>query len=354
MTILNPVVPGWVLAVLALVLGGFIVWRFIAVRGSGRARWLWASRFVMLLLLVVIAMRPTIVGEGQGPSASGGLEVYIVVDTTSSMAAEDWGTGEDGEPETRLDGVKQDINSIADALAGAEFSLVTFDVAAVQRVPLTTDDSALRSAVSVLRQEVTRYSRGSSIDEPIDLVTGVLTAAAADEPDQRRVVFYFGDGEQTAEATPLPFTDLAELIDGGAVLGYGTAQGGRMLEFNGVDAPQWGEPTPTPDPLEPPPVPVYIEDYTTGNDAISVIDETALGIIAQDLGVDYIHRTPDSSVDAATAGIDVGELVTEGGEPDTAVELYWIFAIPLGLLALLEIVAVSGAVAEALAARRRP
>ncbi len=353
MTVFDPVLPGWLLVLLGVMLGGLCVWRIIAMRRDHRAAWMWVARLGMLALLLVIATRPTIVGDGQGPSASGGLEVYFVVDTTSSMAAEDWEAGDDGEPLTRLDGVKNDIDRIADLLAGAEFSLVTFDVVAVQRVPLTSDDSALRSAVSVMRQEVTRYSRGSSIDEPIDLLAGLLTAAAADEPDQRRVVFYFGDGEQTADIGPRSFTSLADLIDGGAVLGYGTAEGGRMLEFNGIDAPQWGQPTPTPDPFAEPEIPVYIQDYSTGADGISVIDETALGIIAQDLGVDYLYRTPDTTVDAATDGIDVGELVTDEGEPDTAVELYWIFAIPLGVLALLEILAMGGAVVEAFGVRRR-
>lgn len=356
--IANPVLEPWILVLAGVVLGAFAIWRMIAVRRDGRARLIWLSRLAMLALLIVIAVRPTIVGEGQGPSASGGLEVYFVVDTTSSMAADDFGDGgTGGQAQTRLDGVKADIDGIVEQLAGAEFALITFDAVAVQRVPLTADDSAMTSAASVMRQEITSYSRGSSIDEPIDLVEGLLVAAAQEEPDQRRVLFYFGDGEQTSGIDPQSFEPLAQYLDGGAVLGYGTDQGGRMLEFNGVENAEWGEPEPE-EPIEPevPEFPEYIQDYSVSPtvDAVSRIDEAALQIVAEQLGVQYMHREPGQPIDAATSGIEVGELKTEEGEPDTAIELYWMFAIPFGLLALLQILWMSPPVAELLSTRRRP
>ncbi|CAN5460075.1 VWA domain-containing protein [soil metagenome] len=356
--IANPVLEPWLLVLLGVVFSAFAIWRMIAVRGDGRAWLIWLSRLAMIVLLIVIASRPTIVGDGQGPSASGGLEVYIVVDTTSSMAADDFGDGQtEPEAQTRLDGVKADIASIVEELGGAEFSLVTFDAAAVQRVPLTSDDSAMNSAASVMRQEITSYSRGSSIDEPIDLLEGLLVAAAEEEPDQRRVLFYFGDGEQTSGSEPQSFDRLAPYLDGGAVLGYGTETGGRMLEFNGVETGEWGVPEPD-EPIEPeaPELPVYIQDYSVSPtvDAVSRIDEAALQIVAEQLGVHYLHREPGQSIDSATTGIEVGELTTDEGEPDVAVELYWMFAIPFGLLVLLQIVWMSAPVAEILSTRRRP
>ena len=126
--IANPVLPGWALALIAVVFGGFALWRLIAQRKNRRSALLWLGRLAMIALLVVIASRPTIPTDGQGPKASGGLEVYVVVDTTSSMAAEDWA---DGRP--RLDGVKADLEALVDGLEGAQFSLVTFDAVAVQR-----------------------------------------------------------------------------------------------------------------------------------------------------------------------------------------------------------------------------
>ncbi|MGV8896606.1 MAG: vWA domain-containing protein [Rhodoglobus sp.] len=355
----NPILPIWVLALLGLALSAVFVWQLVVNRSRRRLVVMWSSRLLMVALLMVIAARPTILGDGQGPSASGGLEVYFVVDTTSSMAAEDWDGGATGgtdvtDSPTRLDGVKADIDSIVASLAGAQFSLVTFDAVAVQRVPLTSDASAVLSSTSVLRQEVSAYSRGSSIDEPVTLMVQILQDAATLNPEQRRVLFYFGDGEQTSGTDPQPFTALAPYLQGGAVLGYGTQDGARMQEFNGIDRRYFGQ-EPTDDPAEPQ-QPTYIQDYS-GNapvDALSKIDETALGVIARELGVIYEHRTAATSTALATTGIEVGRLTASDGEPGSVTELYWIAAIGFGLLALVQIVAISGAVAELRPGRRRP
>lgn len=347
--IANPVLPGWALALIAVVLGGFALWRLIAQRKNPRSVGMWLARLAMILLLVVIAARPTIPTEGQGPKASGGLEVYVVVDTTSSMAAEDWNGAL-----PRLDGVKADIEQIVEGLEGAQFSLVTFDAAAVQRVPLTSDSSAMLSAASVLQQEVTTYSRGSSIDVAVPLLETLLDDAEAVNPDQRRVLFYLGDGEQTASTPPGSFETLAPHLDGGAVLGYGTAEGGRMLQYFGEDPTQFGETAPgapeepSLDDLLPP---QYIQDRSTGTDAFSRIDEAALGTVAEQLGVQYVHRTADGSVRPVLDGIEVGDLVVDNGEPDSTVELYWIFVIPFGALVLLELYSIGAVIAELRGAR---
>ena len=350
----NPVLPIWLLALMTVALGGVIVWRLARKGTSTRSVLLWASRLVMVALLLAMAVRPTVLGDGQGPSASGGLEVYLVVDTTSSMAAEDW-DGVGAEPPaapTRLNGVTSDVESIVADLSGAQFSLITFDAVAVQRVPLTSDSSAILSAATVLRQEVTAYSRGSSIDEPLGLMSQVLRDAAAVNPDQRRVLFYFGDGEQTSGAQPQGFDGLAPYLDGGAVLGYGTEEGGRMREFNGVDPAYFGQPQSGGSVDE---QPAYIQDYSgeTVVDALSRIDEEALRLVAQGLGLTYEHRSAATSTALATTGIDVGELTATDGEPGSVTELYWILAIPFGLLALLQIVSIGGAVAELRPDRRR-
>ena len=341
--ITNPVLPGWALVLIAVVLGGFALWRLIAQRKNRRSALTWLARLGMIALLIVIASRPTIPTDGQGPKASGGLEVYVVVDTTSSMAAEDWGGAL-----PRLDGVRDDIQQIVERLEGAQFSLVTFDAAAVQRVPLTSDSAAMLSAISVLRQEITTYSRGSSIDEAVPLLSQLLSDAKALNPDQRRVLFYLGDGEQTADIEPGTFDELAPYLEGGAVLGYGTDAGGRMQEYFGERPTQFGD-TATSEPVDPsaePEPPTYIQDNTSGTEATSRIDEAALQAIADQLGVQYLHRSADSSVAPAVSGFTVGELTVEEGEPDSSVELYWIFVIPFGALVLLELYSVGGLLLE--------
>jgi Ca-activated chloride channel family protein len=335
----DPLLPVWAVSGLAVLLAAFIAWRGYGAR-TARARLGWALRLAAVLLLAVAALRPVIPAPpAEQPKASGGLEVYIVADTTSSMAAEDWA---EGEP--RLNGVKADVRAMAEQLRGASFSLVTFDAAVVQRVPMTSDATALASASDVLAQEITAYSRGSSIDEPLARLTDLLADAEEASPDQRRVLFYLGDGEQTAEREPESFAPLAPYLDGGAVLGYGSAQGARMLSYSGFVDPNLPE--------------EYILDYTGGSaeapEAISRIDEARLSAIAAGLGVPYVHRTAENPIDAVLAGFDVGEVAVSDVARGTATEFYWLAAVGLGVIALVELLALSGALAELRAAARGP
>ena len=330
---LIPMLPVPVIAVVGAVLGGAVLWRLARARRSAE-RLGWALRMVMVLLLVMIALRPSIAGESSGPVASGGLEVYFVVDTTSSMVAEDAAIEPDGDaPPTRLDAVKADITAMSEQLVGAQFSLTTFDATSVQRVPLTSDATALASATSALTSEITYYSRGSGIDAPVELITELLATAQSSHPERSRVLFYLGDGEQTRAEAPGSFGAIAEIIDGGGVIGYGTEEGGRMRVFDGYSADD--------DPADV----AYIRDPTTGADAVSMLDAANLAAIADEVGVDYRHSDGGAAREFA-AGLDVGPTSVRAGSLTGPVEFYWILAIPLALLALGELAAAGLALAR--------
>lgn len=335
--IIDPVLPIWIIAGFALMLAVLAVAQIA--RGSARRSWM--LRLLMVLLLVGIALRPSLPSDSAGPVQTGGLEVYFVLDTTSSMAAEDAGQAQPDRPGTRLAAAAADVVAIADALAGAQFSLTTFDASTVQRVPLTSDATALASATSALSPEISYYSRGSSIDAPLEFLAGLLAEAEETHPERRRVLFYLGDGEQTREQQPESFAELAPYLDGGAVLGYGTAQGARMRVFDGYAADD--DPT----------APLYIQDPMSGAPAVSRIDEGNLQVIASQLGVPFHRRGGDEPVDGIVAGIDVGEVSTTEGSFSGPVEFYWILALPLGLLALRESILVALAIAELRPGSRR-
>ncbi|GAB3143514.1 VWA domain-containing protein [Marisediminicola antarctica] len=330
---LIPMLPIPVIAVLGAVLGGAVLWRLARARRS-RERLGWALRLAMVVLLIVISLRPSIAGETRGPVASGGLEVYFVVDTTSSMAAEDAAVEPAGDaPATRLDAVKADITAMSEQLVGAQFSLTTFDATSVQRVPLTTDAAALASATTALTSEITYYSRGSGIDAPVEFVGELLASARSSHPERSRVLFYLGDGEQTRDEVPGSFGAIAELIDGGGVIGYGTQEGGRMRVFDGYSADD--------NPAEV----SYIQDPTSGADAVSTLDQANLAVIAGELGVDYRHSDEGAAREFAD-GLDVGPITARASSFAGPVEFYWLLALPLALFALGELAAAGLAIAR--------
>lgn len=153
----QPIWPWWIMLPVVVAVVVFLTWTAVGsrLRGAGLRGLLLPSGLVVLLLLA--ALRPGVPG-GSVRAAATDVNVFFVVDTTSSISAEDYGKGS-----PRLDGVRKDIMAIAGELAGARFSMITFDSQAVVRMPLTTDTSALDTLTGVLEPQITMYSTGSSV-----------------------------------------------------------------------------------------------------------------------------------------------------------------------------------------------
>ncbi|WP_246084555.1 vWA domain-containing protein [Pseudarthrobacter phenanthrenivorans] len=338
---LQPILPWWLLLpvlVAALVLTGWRLYRGLRA-GAGRipGRGMhpgvrpWLRRTALVLLLAGAAVRPGLPG-GEAQAVTTDLNVFLVVDTTTSMVAEDYG---DGLP--RMEGVRRDIAAIAGELPGARFSVITFDTKAHVRMPLTTDTLALDTITSVLEPQVTAYAKGSSITAARQVLSERLEAARESHPERPRLVFYLGDGEQTTGQEPGPM-DLDGLVAGGAVLGYGTAAGGKMRENTGrenIGREDGGGPTAGDD--RP-----YVKD-STGEDAVSSMDEAGLERIAGQLGVPYVHRSAGDPVapvmrDARAGDIDAGSVADGMRELGARTELYWLPAAGAFVLGLAELV----------------
>ena len=305
-----------------------------------------------MLLLLLAACRPGIPG-GTVEAAATDLNIFFVVDTSSSIAAEDHapaggqaakGQASEGQAAQgqaagvpRLDGVREDIRAIARELGGARYSLISFDSSAAVRMPLTTDTSALETAVAVLGPEVTDYSRAAASPRPgRSSPNGSPPPGTATRSDPG-LVFYLGDGEQTSDTAPQALGIEGSLVSGGAVLGYGTRDGGRMKENSG-------------DPTRP--AATYIQDPTTGAAAVSRLDEDRLRDLARQLAVPYLHRAAGDAAAPMLQQATPGTLVRTGEGIDGRTELYWAPAFAAFLLALRETLLVSGQLRELRPARR--
>nr|WP_239528516.1 VWA domain-containing protein [Microbacterium esteraromaticum] len=277
---------------------------------KGPSRGLWALRLGMIVVVFAMLLRPGIPG-GTSQTLATDTDVVIVVDTTASIVAEDW-----AGDRPRIDGVRADVQAIVNEYPGARFALISFDAAAQLRLPLTTDATALMSSLDVMRPEVTDQSRGSSIGIANRMLADTLSAAAKASPERARMVFYLGDGEQTASSEPESFASSAKYVDGGAVLGYGTTDGGPMKKTTGAGAAA-GE---------------YIEYQ--GEPAMSVIDEDNLRQVSEQLGIEYQQRAADAEIELPEAPTSTTDYAASG-EVGNVIELYWIAA--LALIALLAV-----------------
>lgn len=307
----SPMVPPAAIAA-GLVFAGILIGVRFGAAGWRRGVLSWLPRVLMLTLLAAMLLRPAIPAETP-LAAPTNADVYFVIDTTSSIGALDWNGGE-----PRLAGIRADVRALVGELAGARFSVIGFDGIATVRVPLTTDAAAVVTALDVARPETSVYGRGSSIGLAAPLLREELDRAANESQLRARVVYYFGDGEQTVAGDPESFASSAALIGGGAVFGYGSAAGAPMPVFKGASRPT--------DEL--------IVDPGTGAPALSAIDEGTLKAVATQLGVPYELRDPASPV--GPGDLHVSSVDADGSLSRTSVfELYWVAALGIvGLLAI--------------------
>lgn len=325
---LNPLLP---LAVLAVVVVPLLALTLtLTVQGlrvgspTGRSQALaWLRRSAIVAVVAVVGLGPSVPRTSMDTSVSA-VDIFFVVDRTGSMAAEDYaGTS------PRLDGVRADITSLVADVPGARYSIISFDSQASRQLPLTTDARAVGSWAQTADREVTNKSQGSLLDRPLDELSRALTGSAEQRPSNIRLVFFLTDGENTAEGERRSYADLAPLVDGGAVLGYGTEEGGRMKEYS---LSSQGEGTEgeyiidTSDPAQP--------------EALSRYDPVEIAALADELGIPAVHRTEPGPTADLVAGLDPEQIATDGRRSLTSYQLVlWPFALLLAALLAAEAVA---------------
>lgn len=308
---LEPLMPLWASVPL---LGLLLIFCVVLLVLRPRQRVAWLRRTLMVLLLLVVALRPVTPLEGEQTQRMN-ANVFFVVDRTGSMNAEDY-----AGDQPRLEGVKADMERIMGMTEGARYSIIAFDSTATEQLPLTTDAGAATAWVDTLTTEPTAYSKGSNVDRPLTSLLTALQETEREDPDSHILVYFLSDGENTDERESESFGQANPMVDGGAVLGYGTPTGGPMKAQGGENH---GEYIPSPD----------------GDQGISTIDQGQLEKIAADLGVPYIHRTdPEAPIEGTMEGITLRPVPIESARSVASFEdWYWIASIPLAALFIWEL-----------------
>ncbi|MBF0687342.1 MAG: VWA domain-containing protein [Cellulomonas sp.] len=288
--------------------------------------WTWWRRAALVVVVAVVGLTPT-VAVTQAGGARVGVQLWFVVDRTGSMAAEDWGPGDpvvrgpglDPVPAVqRLDGVRHDVVSLTGDVPGAFYSVIAFADEAGTQLPLTDDATAVRAWAQTVTQEVTAGSAGTRRDRALDVLERSLRDAQDRDPGMVRLVFYLSDGEQTSDDEPGTFDRIAPLVDGGAVLGYGTAAGAPMRTYDGTVDPDADY---IPDPEDP------------SRPALSRADPGALREVAAELGVPYVHRDGPTGTADLVADVDVDTIAADGrADVGARRDVVWPFALVAGVL----------------------
>ncbi len=183
--------------------------------------WVVAARFVAVGLLLAALARP-VASQGKKALSTDGLHIVLVIDTSGSMR------GLDLDPErplewkrTRLEVVKDVVNSFVSARLNDAVGLVVFGTFAFTQAPLTLDHALVANLVQ--RLEIGMAGEQTSIGEA--LVTAVKRLK--DDKAKSRVVILLTDGRNTAGSVePQEAAQLAKAY-GVKVYTIGAAREGR-------------------------------------------------------------------------------------------------------------------------------
>ena len=302
--ITNPIIPIWAMAIICIII--------VLCKHKGIVSFI--IQLMIAALLFGINLRPMRETE-KNEVASNQVNVLFVIDNTLSMLAEDYTYG---DANTRLDGVKKDCAHIMEDFPDAEFALMTFDYEARLDLPYTKDSRIILSAIESLESIGECSSNGTNFRDVEKAMAKVLD----NDRGGVNIVFFISDGESDESKKVLEkFSELAEYIDGGAALGYGTSKGGRMkVGYSRYSDENYAD---------------YLYDYEKFEDAISRYDEDNMKTMAEAMEIEYVHMDKTSKVDDVLEtlhDIKTDDELEKGKKKDYA-DIYQWFAIPLlGLL----------------------
>ena len=310
----NPILSNYiVIPVLSVLLLAVLV-MVILKKDRGLPKVLTIIRAVLIIgLAFLINLRPA-VKRYNAEIELKNIDVLFVVDTTISMWAEDYTGGK-----VRMDGVQTTCDYILKELAGSNFSLIRFDNRAQILAPFTQDGRSVSDAFTTIKQPDTYYAKGSSLNVPYEEMKEMLISSSKKE-ERKTVVFFISDGEITDKSTLQSYADLEQYVDGGAVLGFGTKEGGRMQADNGYSKR-------------------YIQDQETGKDAVSVINEDNLQKIASDLQIEYQNVRNEEEVAGMIEAIKSGSSIRmEESEMVTYEDITYFLGMAMAALLIWELI----------------
>lgn len=301
---LHPVLPPLLLVAAALLIAMQIValrrWRLSGANRSTPWRWLLVT--VAALLLIVAASRVVLGTDDQGPARSAGdteANVFLLVDRSPDMAVRDL----DGR--TRMEVARDDLEALIDRYPRARFAVIGFAASPSLDWPLSADTWSLRPVVDT----ITPYAYGpdavtqSNAGAASTVLRYQLISAVQQYPRAKTLVFYLGAGARESDLPAREFTPPEGSVDGGAVLGYGTTEGGAIP---GTDIER------------------------------SPVDEATLRGVAEQLAVPYVARTGSGPLDVELpdgGATDEATAVASAGGTET----YWLAALGAAVLILIEL-----------------
>ena len=227
------------------------------------------NKFLIIIILLIISQRPIIKIEKEEEDKT--FYVIFVADNSVSMNAND------SRSTTRIKSVKKDLKTIVDSFSESSYALINFNNISSIKHPFTTDKDLMKDIISRMNITNPVYSIGTSLDLSVDDIKKIILTK---EEDKKVILFFISDGESLSNVYKTNFEnfkEIAPLIYDGAVLGYGTKEGGK------IDISSFAETKSIIDSNG------FLVNTNTNSVGISRLNEDNLKNIASNLNLDYYN-----------------------------------------------------------------
>lgn len=294
----QPVLPPVILIVIAVVVVAFRLLNMRRLHTATGARWStvwrWSGLTLAVLLILIASARPGIEHGDRGAAVAArsgeNTNVFLIVDRSADSAVEDYGDGQ-----SRMSGIRSDIEALIDRYPQARFAMVAFASRSSLDWPLSEDAFSLQPVVARLTPyPAADATEGVNAAAASNVLRYQLISAGQQYPGSKSLVFYFGSGAAGSRAPQGEFEPNEGAVDGGAVFGYGAGR-----------------------------------------------NDQGLRRVATQLGVPYISRDESKPVTADTpdgAGSQPNSALPATGIAERT-ELYWLFTLMASVLLLFELFA---------------
>lgn len=180
----------------------------------------------LLLATIIIALLGPSFGESQREVQSVGKDIFLLVDLSQSMNANDV------QP-TRLEKVKFELKNIVGAFSSDRIGVIIFSSEAFMQSPLTYDQNAVNIFIETLNTNLVPNA-GTDFAPPLKMALEKLNSDESPLMQQKsKVIVLISDGEDFGDDTD----QVAEEIESSGIklfsLGIGTASGSRLRTRTG-------------------------------------------------------------------------------------------------------------------------
>lgn len=319
--ILKPLLPLFVI-IAALVLAGGAALYCIINQNHRKS-----SYFIRISIVAVIALalaRPIFVLDQKAVVATSNTVIYLIIDSTGSMATED----ESGK--ARIEVAREDMKKVIDSFVAPKVGVFIQDVITYQLLPITSDLNTARDLVGNILVKNNSSSESTDLAKLIKNASKHFERYHRNNPDADILIFIMSDGESFGQEKEYELKkDDFNGARFGAVIGYGSDSGGKVPHII-VRSDETGGIEYAEDVVDP---------YLTrnGKEIISRKNTSFLRSISNTYSFSYGEsENIDALVSEAKSHIGKPTATDDTATVGSAFETYWIFMILAGVLLLLE------------------